>query len=146
METINNTSETPIFTKKKLLMKKSQLRNVMLRSGIAIMLFIVAILSIAIIAKQLKPTTDTTLQSLSSKQEVLAAQLRTLKQERSALVLSLDEIEKKVQSTRTELELTENLIKEEINKNLPEFHKTSERILPVQPETVATISQEEVKK
>ena len=127
-------------------MKRTQLQNIVIRTGISLLLLIIVILTFAIIAKQFKPSTSATLQSLSDKQEGLTEQLRELKQERSTLVLSLDEVEKKVQSTRTELELTENLIKEEVNKNLPELHKTSDRILPVQAETVASAPTEEVKK
>lgn len=140
----------PIFTKKSLQKRMPQLQKAFIRSTLALCLLILAGIMLYSLAGQMlqsaKSSNDTNLRELNEKQETLTEQLRTLKQERSTLVLSLDEVEKKVQSTRVELESTENLIKEEVNKNLPELHKTSERILPVQAEVVATAPQEEVKK
>lgn len=138
-----------IFTKKSLTqktMKRTQLQNVIIRTSIAVLLLIIAILAVAIIAKQLKPSTSATLQSLYNKQIELTEQLKDLKQQRSTLVSSLNDVENKLQSTRVDARSTDNLIKEEVNKDLPELHKTSERILPVQDEVVAATTTEEVKK
>lgn len=140
----------PIFTKKSLQKRMPQLQKAFIRSTVALCLLILVWIILYSLAGQMLQKANsargTNLKELNQKQEMLTEQLRTLKQERSALVLSLDEVEKKVQSTRVDLESTEHLIKEEVNKNLPELHKTSDRILPVQAEVVATAPQEEVKK